>query len=61
MIQYEYEQEKEKTRKEIEKILDEEFPENKSNQRVIRKILEVCEQHTLKVFVEYLKSMNNIH
>ena len=61
MIQYEYEQEKEKTRKEIEKILDEEFPENKSNQRVIRRILEVCEQHTLKVFVEYLKSMNNIH
>ena len=60
MIQYEYEQEKEKTRKEIEKILDEEFPENKSNQRVIRRILEVCEQHTLKVFVEYLKSMNNI-
>ena len=61
MIQYEYEQEKEKTRKEIEKILDEEFPENKSNQRVIRRILEVCEQHALKVFVEYLKSMNNIH
>ena len=61
MIQYEYEQEKEKTRKEIEKILDEEFPENKSNQRVIRRMLEVCEQHTLKVFVEYLKSMNNIH
>lgn len=50
MIQYEYDQEKEKTRKEIEKILDEEFPENKSNQRVIRRILEVCEQHTLKVF-----------
>ena len=61
MIQYEYDQEKEKTRKEIEKILDEEFPENKSNQRVIRRILEVCEQHTLKVFVEYLKSVNNIH
>lgn len=61
MIQYEYEQEKEKTRKEIEKILDEEFPENKSNQRVIRRILEVCEQHTLKVIVEYLKSVNNIH